>query len=169
DIVTGNSDNANRGQLATVGLADRMEEFSRLAVQLAVQARDRMNPSAYVAGSIAPTNRFPRGWDPERVPPPEQLAREWGDQTAVLPEAGSDLILIETMSAISQLIPAVDAARATRLQVFLGIHPTAEGTMTSGETIEQLVAALEERMPEAILLMCRTPEDVSATLPSLRA
>ena len=168
DIITANSYNTNRGQLATVGLADRMEELSRLAVKLAIDARDRMNPNAYVAGSIAPTNRFPRGWDPERVAPPEQLAREWGDQTAVLAEAGSDLILIETMSAISQLIPAVDAARSTRLPVFLGVHPTAEGTMTSGETMDQLVAALEERMPDAILLMCRTPEDVSATLPNLR-
>jgi S-methylmethionine-dependent homocysteine/selenocysteine methylase len=168
DIITANSYNSNRGQLATVGAADRMEELSRLAVQLAVQARDRMNPSASVAGSIAPTNRFPRGWDPARVAPPEQLAREWGDQSAVLAEAGSDVILIETMSAIFQLIPAVDAARATRLPVLLGIHPTPEGTMTSGETMEQLVAALEDRMPDAILLMCRTPEDVSATLPSLR-
>ena len=168
DIITANSYNTNRGQLASVGLADRMEELSRLAVELAVQARDRMNPSAYVAGSIAPTNRFPQGWDPDRVAPPEQLAREWGDQTAVLAEAGSDLILIETMSAIFQLLPAVDAALATRLPVFLGIHPTAEGRMTSGETMEQLVSALEERMPDAILLMCRTPEDVSATLPNLR-
>ena len=168
DIITANSYNTNRGQLATVGAADRMEELSRRAVQLAVQARDRMNPGAYVAGSIAPTNRFPRGWDPERVAPTEQLAREWGDQTAVLADAGSDLILVETMSAISQLIPAVDAARATRLPVLLGIHPTPKGTMTSGETMEQLVAALEERMPDAILLMCRTPEDVSATLPTLR-
>ena len=168
DIITANSYNTNRGQLATVGLADRMEELSGLAVMLAIDARSRMNPNAYVAGSIAPTSRFPRGWDPERVAPPEQLAREWGDQTAVLAEAGSDLILIETMSAISQLIPAVDAARSTRLPVFLGVHPTAEGAMTSGETMEQLVAALEARMPDAILLMCRTPEDVSATLPNLR-
>jgi S-methylmethionine-dependent homocysteine/selenocysteine methylase len=168
DIITANSYNTNRGQLATLGHADEMEELSRLAVELAVEARNRMNPDAYVAGSIAPTNRFPLGWDPDRVAPPDQLARDWGDQIAVLAEAGSDLILIETMSAIFQLIPAVDAARASGLPVFLGIHPTLEGTMTSGETIEQLVAALEERMPDAVLLMCRSPEDVSATLPNLR-
>jgi S-methylmethionine-dependent homocysteine/selenocysteine methylase len=168
DIITANSYNTNRGQLATAGLADRMAELSRLAVELAVEARDRMNPAAYVAGSIAPTNRFPLGWDPDRVAAPEQLARDWGDQIAVLVDAGSDLILIETMSAIFQLIPAVDAAQATGLPVFLGIHATPAGTMTSGETMEQLVAALEARMPDAILLMCRPPEDISATLPNLR-
>jgi S-methylmethionine-dependent homocysteine/selenocysteine methylase len=168
DIITANSYNSNRGQLATIGAADRMEELSRLAVTLAIDARDRMNASAYVAGSIAPTNRFPAGWDPARVAPADELARDWRDQTAVLADAGTDLILIETMSAIFQLLPAVDAARATRLPVFLGIHPTAEGTMTSGETMEQLVAGLDGQMPDAILLMCRTPEDVSATLPALR-
>jgi S-methylmethionine-dependent homocysteine/selenocysteine methylase len=168
DIITANSYNTNRGQLASLGRTDQMEELSRLAVELAVEARDRMNPDAYVAGSIAPTNRFPLGWDPARVAPPEQLARDWSDQIAVLAEAGSDLILIETMSAIFQLIPAVEAALATGLPVFLGIHATPGGTMTSGETMEELVAALEDRMPDAILLMCRSPEDVSATLPNLR-
>jgi S-methylmethionine-dependent homocysteine/selenocysteine methylase len=168
NIITANSYNSNRGQLASLGLADRMEDLSRLAVELALEARDRMNPNAYVAGSIAPTNRFPLGWDPDRVAPADELARDWGDQIEVLANAGSDLILIETMSAIFQLIPAVDAARATGLPVFLGIHATPEGTMTSGETMQQLVGALEGRMPDAILLMCRPPEDVSATLPNLR-
>lgn len=168
DIVTANSYNANRGQLATVGAEDRTEELSHRAVSLAREARDRMNPDAYVAGSIAPTNRFPQGWDPSRVPPPEQLARDWGDQTAVLADAGADLILIETMSAIFQLLPAVDAARATGLPVFLGVHATPEGTMTSGETMEQLVEALADGMPDAILLMCRPPEYISATMPNLR-
>jgi S-methylmethionine-dependent homocysteine/selenocysteine methylase len=168
DIITANSYNANRGQLASLGLAGRMEELSRLSVELAVQARDRMNPDAYVAGSIAPSNRFPRGWDPARVAPADELLRDWTDQSLVLADVGADLILIETMSAIFQLIPAIDAARAPGLPVFLGIHATPEGTMTSGETMEQLVAALEGRMPDAILLMCRPPEDISVTLPNLR-
>ena len=40
--------------------------------------------------------------------------------------------------------------------------------MTSGETLVDLMAALKGREPDAILLMCRTPEAVSATLPNLR-
>jgi methionine synthase I (cobalamin-dependent) len=169
DVITANSYNTNRGQLATVGLSDRWEEFSRLAVKLACDARDRMNPVAYVAGSIAPTNRFPQGWDAGRVPPVDELRRDWGDQTSVLAEAGADLILIETMSAIFQLLPAIDAARTTGLPVFLGIHATPEGTLSSGETLEELVAELENREPDAILLMCRPPEHISAMLPALRA
>lgn len=168
DIITANSYNTNRGQLALVGAADKMEEFSRLAVDLAVEARDHMKLNAYVAGAIAPTTRFPRGWDPKRVPSTADLIRDWGDQAAVLSAAGADLVLIESMWAISQVLAALEAAHTTGLPVFLGIHPTADGTMSSGETMQELISALSGVEPAAILLMCGPPEHISATLPSLR-
>src|SRR5262249_2130998 len=120
DVVTANSYNTNRGQLARVGLAHKMEEYSRRAVEIAREARDRVAPQAGVAGSIAPTTRFPTGWDPARVAPVDSLRREWGDQVKVLAEAGADLILIESMSAVFQTLPAVRAARETDLPVWLG-------------------------------------------------
>jgi homocysteine S-methyltransferase len=171
DIVTANSYNSNRGQLARVGLAHKMEEFSRRAVEIAREARDRVNPAAHVAGAIAPTTRFPTGWDPARVAPPDELRREWGDQAAVLAAAGADLILIESMSAIFQLRPAVEAAARTGLPVFLGLHARPEATTSNGESMAEVVAALraDGRRVDAILLMCSPPASISATLPALRA
>ena len=172
DVITANSYNASRGQLGRVGLADKMEEFSRRAMELAREARDRLAPEAFVAGSIAPTTRFPGGvWDPARVAPVDELRREWGDQVEVLAAAGADLILIESMSAIFQLMVAVEAAEKSGLPVFLGIHAEPAGTMTSGETMAELVTALGRagRRVDAILLMCRPPDAISTTLPKLRA
>lgn len=171
DVITANSYNTNRGQLKRVGLDHKMEEFSRLAVEIARGARDRLAPEAFVAGSIAPTTRFPTGWDPARVAPVEDLSREWSDQVEVLTDAGADLILIESMSAVFQLIPAVEAAAKSGLPVFLGIHATPAGTMTNGETMEQLVGDLKRagRHVDAILLMCSAPDAISATQPRLRA
>jgi methionine synthase I (cobalamin-dependent) len=171
DVITANSYNSNRGQLARIGLAHRMEELSRRAVEIARDARDRVAPAAFVAGSIAPTTRFPTGWDPARVAPVDELRREWGDQVAVLARAGADLILIESMSAIFQLVPAVEAAATSGLPVWLGVHATADGAMTSGETMDELVAALDARGlgVDAILLMCSVPAAISTTLPRLRA
>src|ERR1700730_4400079 len=171
DVITANSYNTSRGILGIVGLAHKMEEFSRLATEIALDARDRLAPDAFVAGSIAPGNRFPKGWDPGRVAPSAELRRDWGDQVAVLTQAGADLILIETMSAIFQLMPAVEAAKQSGLPVFLGIHATPAGTMTSGETMKELVRSLDTngRSVEAILLMCSSPEAISATLSNLRA
>jgi S-methylmethionine-dependent homocysteine/selenocysteine methylase len=171
DVITANSYNTNRGQLARVGLAHRMEDFSRQAVEIARDARDRVRPAAFVAGSIAPTTRFPGGWDSARVAPGDELRREWGDQVAVLARAGADLILIESMSAIFQALPALEAAAASGLPVWLGVHSTAAGTLSSGETMDALVSAIETAAGrvDAILLMYSPPEAISAGLPSLRA
>jgi len=170
DVITANSYNTNRGQLQRVGLAHRMEELSRRAVEIAREARDHLAPDAGVAGSIAPTTRFPTGWDPARVAPTASLLREWSDQVAVLREAEADLILIESMSAIFQLLPAVRAARGSGLPVWLGIHATTAGTLTSGESMDELVRTLEADGlgVDAILLMCSSPAAITATLPKLR-
>jgi S-methylmethionine-dependent homocysteine/selenocysteine methylase len=104
------------------------------------------------------------------VAPREALRRDWGEQAPVLAAAGADLILIESMSAVFQLLPAVEAASRTGLPVFLGVHATPAGTMTSGETMHDLVRALGNgRRVDAILLMCSAPEAITATLPQLRA
>lgn len=171
ELITANSYNTNRGQLAHVGLAHQMEEFSRRAIEIACEARDAVAPAAFVAGAIAPTTRFPAGWDAARVAPVAELRKEWGDQVAVLAEAGADVILIESMRAVFQLIPAVEVATKSGLPVFLGVHATAKGTLESGETIGELVAALGAagRRVDAILLMCSAPEAISATLPNLRS
>jgi methionine synthase I (cobalamin-dependent) len=171
DLITANSYNANRGQLARVGLAHKMEDFTRLAVEIAREARDRLAPEAFVAGSIAPTTRFPTGWDPRRVAPVDELRQEWGDQVAVLTEAGADLILIESMSAVFQLLPAVDAATGSGLPVFLGIHATPEATTSNGESMAEVARAIEAHggRVDVILLMCSRPEAITATLPALRA
>jgi S-methylmethionine-dependent homocysteine/selenocysteine methylase len=178
DIVTTNSYNTNRGQLARVGLADKMEEYSRLAVELAVDARDRIAPGAFVAAAIAPMTRIPRAFynsppsdfDFAREEPPEHMLREWGDQTAVLAAAGAEVILIETMLSIPQAKAAVRAASQTGLPILVGVNATPEGTMHTGATLKELVAALKEEdlMIDGMLLMCMSPASISANLPKLR-
>ena len=54
DIVITNSFWANRTRMGMDGMADRSEEYTRLAGEIAVAARDAVNPEAYVAGGIAP-------------------------------------------------------------------------------------------------------------------
>jgi 2,4-dienoyl-CoA reductase-like NADH-dependent reductase (Old Yellow Enzyme family) len=52
-----------------------------------------------------------------------------------------------------------------------GVHVEAGGTMTSGETMAELVAALERAgcRVDAILLMCCPPDAISTTLPRRRS
>ena len=156
DIITTNSFWTNRERLGMVGLADKMEAYTRLAAEIACEARDRLNPEAYVAGSMAPPGRG-------------DLKKEFADQSAVLVKAGVDLILLEYVGPIADCVLAAQAAAKTGLPIFLGLkHVTLEGGMPSGETFEQLVAAMEGHKVDAILPMCSQPEAISATLPKLR-
>ena len=161
DITTTNSFWTNRPMLGMVGLADRMEAYTRLSAEIACEARDRLNPDAYVAGSMSP----PRSGD---------LAKEFADQSAVLAAAGADLLLLELIGSISDAVVSVDAVSKAGLPIFLGITASLEGTLITGtgvdtgETVEELVQALKGRQVDAILPMCSRPERISATLPRLR-
>jgi S-methylmethionine-dependent homocysteine/selenocysteine methylase len=64
---------------------------------------------------------------------------------------------------------AVQAVAEVGLPVFLGIaNATTKGTMEYADSTDQLVEALGEHGPDAILTMCSRPDGISATLPNLR-
>ena len=161
DIVTTNSFWTNRPMLGLVGLADKAEEYTRLAAEIACEARDRLNPDAFVAGSMCP----PRSGN---------VARELRDQSKILADAGVDLLLLELLPPVAESAEAVDAVSHTDLPVFLGNKVTGTGTIRTGlgvdtgETFGQLMEALDGRRVDAVLPMCSKPEEISVTLPKLR-
>src|SRR5215467_5748933 len=54
DIATTNSFWTNSVKLALAGLAGKAADYTRLSGEIAVAARNRMRPQAYVAGGMAP-------------------------------------------------------------------------------------------------------------------
>jgi S-methylmethionine-dependent homocysteine/selenocysteine methylase len=157
DIITSNNFWTSRPRLALIGGADEWETFTRAAGQLALRARDAVNPEAYVAGGIAP-------------PGSGDLQREFVDQARLLAELGVDLLLAEYVGTIADCVTAVDACATAGRPVFLGVrHVTPEGLMQYGERFEDLAAALEGHPVAAILLMCSDPAAISASLPRLRS
>ncbi len=163
DIATTNSFWTNSVKLGLVGLGDKAAEHTRLAGAIAVEARDRLRPDAYVAGGMAP----PHGG---RAPvDPIDLPREFAMQARALKEAGVDALLIEYIGYVDDIVAGVDAVAPTGLPVMIGVrHIKDDGTMQASETFEQLVAALGSRTVDAILLMCSSPAAISAGLPKLR-
>jgi S-methylmethionine-dependent homocysteine/selenocysteine methylase len=163
DIATTNSFWTNSIKLALVGLAGRAAEYTRQAGQIAVEARDRLRPDGYVAGGMAPP------WGGRAPVDPVDLPREFAMQARALKEAGVDLLLLEYIGYVDDIVAALDAVGPTDLPVMVGIrHIRDDGTMQYGETYDQLVAALGERKVDALLLMCSSPQAISAGLPKLR-
>lgn len=154
DIIITNSFYSSRTRLDMDGIGDRWEEYTRLAGELAVQARDNVDPDAFVAGGIAPS----RGDSPK-------IAQEMTEQSEVLAAAGVDLMLPEYVGSIDDCVTAVDACATVGLPVFLGVKMVSRFLADPGP----LVQALKGRRVDAILGMCSAPADISATLPGLRA
>lgn len=103
-IIT-NSFGANRWVLGRYGLAARVEEVNREA---AVIARRAAGARALVLGDIGPFGGFLR---PLGEVAAADVEAEFTRQAAALLAGGADGIVIETMSAVEEVVAAMRAAR----------------------------------------------------------
>ena len=164
EIIISNNFYTSRIMMNVIGKQEHWEEYTRRGGELACQARDSINPDAYVAGGIAP---------------PEQkcdLYEQFVEQGRVLAAAGVDFMLPEYMAGdsvmddpISDCVTAVDACAESGLPVILSVCRVSErGTMYDGASFDALVSALEGHPVAAICLMCSYPRDITGSLPKLR-
>jgi S-methylmethionine-dependent homocysteine/selenocysteine methylase len=163
DIIISNNFYTTPSMLERIGKRDEWEAYTRRAGELAIQARDAINPDAYVAGGIAPPYQC-------------DLRAEFEGQARVLAASGVDFMVAEYMGGesiiddpISDCVTAVDACAASGLPAFLGLSNVSEqGALHNGESFAELAAALEGHPVEGIFLMCSYPKDITGSLPALR-
>ena len=169
DIITSNNFWTIPSRLQGIGLAERWEQYARAGAENALVAREAGNPASYVAGGMAsPT--LQGGTEPSDVEQMGEAAyrKECADHARLLAGMGVDLILAEYVGHIDECVVAVDACAEAEVPVFLGVRCITEDGLTQyGESLEELVAALEGHTVDAILMMCSTPEAISAGLPIL--
>jgi len=120
-----------RVRLEHGGLAERVSEINRRAVEI---AREAAAGSAYVAGDIGPLGQLlaPLGRFTY-----EQAVEVFAEQARALVDAGVDVLYIETMSDLNEMRAAIQGARqaAPRASIFatfsfdrhgrtnMGVHP----------------------------------------------
>ena len=167
DIITTNSFWSNRTRLDRIGHGDRMEEYTRISVELAREAVDDIGSSAYIAGSIAPPVGRPKPGN--NVRNSEDMYVEFRDQAGVLADAGADMILLEYVSSTEETEVLTKAAISTGLPVLLGLkHFDGKGTLRSKENVVSAVRCVSNLPVTAILDMCSPPEEITSVLPLLR-
>jgi 5-methyltetrahydrofolate--homocysteine methyltransferase len=106
EAIISNSFGANRWVLARYGLADQVDEINRAAAAIAKQAAGE---SVCALGDIGPCGGFLK---PLGDVDPDALLVEFTSQATALLDGGADGLIIETMSAVEELVIAVRAARA---------------------------------------------------------
>jgi len=93
-----------RARLERSGLAERLAEINRRAVEI---AREAAGDEVYVAGDIGPLGEF---LAPLGKMTYEQAVAIFAEQAAALAQAGVDVLYIETMSDLNEIRAAVEEA-----------------------------------------------------------
>jgi 5-methyltetrahydrofolate--homocysteine methyltransferase len=104
DIIETNSFGGSIFKLSQYGLGDRVTEINKAAASI---SREAAGKDKHVAGSIGPTGKMLLMGDVTE----NELYDAFCVQAVALEKGGSDIIIIETMSALDEASLAVRAAR----------------------------------------------------------
>jgi methionine synthase I (cobalamin-dependent) len=160
ELITTNTFTANRLSLSHGGLESRTGEINRIAVSL---AREAAGDRAWVAGSVGPTGRLlaPLGELTE-----DEAKDVYAQQVTALAEAGADVIVVETMSALEEARAAVAAVREnTNLPVAVSFTIDANLRTMMGTTVAQFVQAALDWGADIIGTNCGVgPDEVERVL-----
>ena len=157
-IATTNTYPVLRDRLERVDLAHKLEALWDSAIKLALESRDA-HGKGRVAGSIGP---LVGSYRPESCPSPEVAVVSYAEIINALAPA-VDLLLLETMSSVSQAEGALRASVGSGPPVWLAVTvDDFDGrVLRSGEALNDLQPLLESFEPDALLINCSRPEAVS--------
>jgi len=140
DLILTCTFGGTRRRLERKGLAERVAEVNRRAVEIARQAA---GDGAYVAGDIGPLGEF---LAPMGKITYEQAVEIFAEQAAALAEARVDVLYIETMSALNEVRAAVEGAQqaGSGIPIFVTLsfdrHGRTNMGVRPGEAAETLLA-----------------------------
>jgi len=158
DIITANNFSTGPTALDKIGEAIRWRDYSQAGLDIAISARDAINPNAYIAGGIS---TYPV--------PANVFGQEYTDRARLLADGGADFILAEYVHSVNDCVAAAQACAEFELPLFIGVGGLDKnGNFADGTPIETLVSAVQNYRIDALLIMCTFPPAVSKALPRLR-
>ena len=152
EALTTNSFGGSRFKLEKGGFGDRVVEINSAAASL---AREAAGTGTWVAGSVGPTGEF---LEPLGTVHPDQMKEAFRIQVKALIDGGADLIIIETMTALDEIVLAIQAARDVGdfpIIASMTFDPTKQGYRTMmGVDIPTAVRTLQEEGADAVGSNC---------------
>lgn len=152
DAVLTNTFGANKFALARHNLADKVYEVNKAGAQI---ARKAAGDERYVLGDIGPSGDF---LAPLGLLKPDELREAFAQQAQALEAGGVDGFIIETMTALEEIIVAIEAAKSvSSLPVFASMSYDKAGdnfrTMM-GVSPENAIAAIMDLGVDALGFNC---------------
>ena len=137
-VIETNSFGANRVRLARFGLDHQVSEINRRAAQVAREALQGKS-DLFVGGSVGPLGLRPADGE-FSIDDRKSIFRE---QIGALLEGGSDLIFLETFTALDELLLALGVFKSlSQVPVVASLAVAEEGRLVSGETFAEAVKIL---------------------------
>jgi len=161
-------DLAHRRQIGAADLDERADKLLAASLHLAIEARTRVAGGRPVAVAAAITT-LEWCFRPDLAPSAKQAKSEYREIFQVVKDAGADLVLLETLNSISEARAALEVAKSLGLPCWTSFVCDQRGRLFTGETMAEMVAALEPLGVDAILLNCAPPGDINAGLKELLA
>jgi 5-methyltetrahydrofolate--homocysteine methyltransferase len=132
-LLTTNTFGGTRGRLGMHGLENRVHELNKAGAEIAKRVANR-HPGTFVMGDVGPTGDL---MEPMGILTHEGAKEIFAEQIRGLVDGGVDAILIETMSDLSEVEAAVNAAQEiapqlpviatmsfdTNLRTMMGVKP----------------------------------------------
>jgi len=163
EVIISNTFANTRQAMLDAGLEDQFEFLNRRGVELAIEARDRMQkPDVLVAGGISYWS-----WTSQH-PSLEELYASVCQQAATMAAAGADLLMLEMMIEIDRMLVTLEAAQTSGLPVWVGLtcQPNAEGVicLRNGDSLIDALDSLQNRNVPLLSIMHTEVKFVDACL-----
>jgi len=164
DVITTNTFGGNRIKLAEYGLADRVCEINKRAVELAKSVK-KIERSYLVAASVGPIGQFV---EPLGKMTFNQAYEIFKEQIGALAAAGADIILLETFSDLGEIRAALLAAKdVCQIPVICSLTYTGGRTLT-GVSPRSAAVVLESLGASAVGANCSGgPEELFPVIKEL--
>ena len=172
DVLITNTFGANPLALARSGDASNLSEYVAAACRLAREALGDRGGGGFIAGDIGPSGEF---LEPYGSVAPERMRKAYEQIARALADNGADLLLVETVTDLSEMHLAVEACKSVApdlpLAVTMAFDPAPDGFRTNmGVAPADLASAMDQAGVEVVGANCGSisPEQMAELVRALR-
>ena len=177
-VIMTNTFSSNRNMLEPAGIGEHFEQLIDDSVQLAQRARDEEDGSQQVAVAGSMSHQVPLLGPgqprPETFPSPALARARFSEMADRLANEGVDFLVMEMMSNPELANPAIEAARATGLPVWVGfsVRTNDTGNLTASSrhalSVEQMFSDIDIAGVDVVGLMHSNVTECTQGLRKLR-
>jgi S-methylmethionine-dependent homocysteine/selenocysteine methylase len=154
EIITTNTFRTNPRAWAKVDREGEAEIATKDAINAALEIK-KENPEILVGISISTLEDC---YEPESVPPQEELDKEHSKQVMLFKDSGADFVMIETINTIREAETILRYVKEIGMPAWLSFVTNENGDLLSGESMEDAVAMAKKYDVKVIGVNCRPPE-----------